>query len=381
MIHRLAWKQLILEKRRLAAALAGIAFAVMLQMMQFGLRDALFDSAVIIHERLIADLILASPLYSNEVEAGTITRRPLYQALSEPAAESVTPLFLGIRPFKNPETGRESGIVVIGFDPSKHVLDIPAVVEQAHLLKVPDVALFDLRSQPEFGRVPELLRERGVVFTEIADRRTKIVGLFELGTSFAGSGHLIVSDQTFRNQFHRPEGIFELGLIKLKPGSDVAAVQASLKARLPQEVQVLTPAELIQVEKGYWQTATPIGFIFLMGSMIGLVVGAVIVYQILYTDVSDHLGEYATLKAMGYSDRQLYLVVLQQAVILSVLGSPIGFALAQGLYIGARAGSGLPIEMTVARLLMVFALTFTMCIASGFLALRKLQSADPADVF
>ena len=87
MIHRLAWEQLVIEKRRLLAALAGIGFAVMLQMMQFGMRDALFDSAVIIHERLVADLILMSPLYSSEVDAHTITRRELYQALSEPSVD------------------------------------------------------------------------------------------------------------------------------------------------------------------------------------------------------------------------------------------------------------------------------------------------------
>lgn len=381
MIHRLAWKQLVIEKRRLVAALAGIGFAVMLQMMQFGFRDALFDSAVIIHERLVADLILISPLYASEVETGTITRRSLYQAMSDPATESVTPVYLGIGMFKNPETGRERGIVVIGFDPSKHAIDIPAVVQQADRLKVPDVALFDALSRPEFGPVPDLLRQRGVVMTEVFNRQTKIVGLFELGTSFAGNGHMVVSEQTFRNQFHRPEGIFELGLIKLKPGSDIAAVQASLRHRLPSNVQVLTRPELVQVEKGFWQASTPIGFIFLMGAMIALVVGAVIVYQILYTDVSDHLGEYATLKAMGYSDRQLYTVVLEQAVILSVLGFPLGFVLAQMLYVGARNATHLPLEMTVARALMVLAFTFIMCIGSGFLALRKLQSADPAEVF
>ena len=125
--------------------------------------------------------------------------------------------------FKNPETGRDSGIVVIGFDPSKHAIDIPGVIEQAHLLKVPDVALFDALSQPEFGPIPELLRQHdGVVYTQISGRRTKIAGVFELGTSFAGNGHMVVSDQTFRNQFHRAEGIFEFGLIRLKPGSDAA---------------------------------------------------------------------------------------------------------------------------------------------------------------
>ena len=381
MLHRLAWEQLVVEKRRLLVALAGIAFAVMLQLMQFGLRDALFDSSTVVYDRLVADLILVSPLYESEMSPGIITRRRLYQALSEPATESVTPLYLGIAPFKNPATGQDRLIVIIGFDPGRHVLDLPSMTAQAHLLKVPDVALFDALSRPEFGPIAEHLRAGQIVKTEVLRHRIEIGGLFELGLSFAGNGHLIVSDQTFRRLFNRPEGVFELGLIRLKPGSDAAAVQASLRQRLPDDVQVWTPAQLVDAEKQFWRTNTPIGPIFLMGALIGLLVGAVIVYQILYTDVSDHLGEYATLKAMGYSDRQLYVVVLDQALILSVIGFPIGFAFAQVLYMGARNDTHLPIEMTVARALMVLGFTVLMCVFSGAMALRKLRSADPADVF
>ena len=146
-------------------------------------------------------------------------------------------------------------------------------------------------------------------------------------------------------------------------------------------MQVLTVPQLIEREKNFWRTNTPIGPIFVIGAFIGLLVGAVIVYQILYTDVSDHLAEYATLKAMGYSNRQLYTVVLEQAAILSVLGFPVGFGLALLLYMGARNAAHLAIEMTTARALMVFGFTLIMCVVSGFIALRRVQSADPAEVF
>jgi heterocyst specific transport system permease protein len=293
----------------------------------------------------------------------------------------VTPLYMGFAPFKNPLTGQDRLIIVLGFDPSKPALNEPGVIQNAHLLKIPDVALFDALSRAEFGPVADMVRSGETVITEVFRRRTKIAGLFELGASFAGNGHLVVSDETFRQEFNRPEGVFELGLIKLKPGSDVAAVAASLEEQLPDDVQVLTLAELLAIEKGFWQTNTPIGFIFILGAFIGMLVGAVIVYQILYTDVSDHLGEYATLKAMGYSDRQLHAVVLEQALILSVIGFPIGLILAQALYIGARNATHLPIEMTAARVSMVFGSAVLMCVLSGSMALRRLRSADPADVF
>jgi putative ABC transport system permease protein len=381
MLRRLAWEQIVVEKRRLLVALAGIGFAVMLQLMQLGIRDALFDSAVVLHNHLAADLVVTSPLYENEVSPAAITRRRLYQVMSEPAVESVTPLYLGVAPFKNPQTGRDMGIVVIGFDPARHALNVPSLADKAHLLRVPDVALFDTHSRPEFGPITDLLQTGDVVTTEVLRRRIKIAGVVEIGLSFAGNGYLVVSDETFRRMFNRPEGLVQLGLVRLTPGSDVAAVQASLTRSLPADVRVLTVPELMEREKDFWRANTPIGPIFLIGAFIGLLVGAVIVYQILYTDVSDHLSEYATLKAMGYSDWQLYRVVLQQAVILSVMGFPIGFALAEFLYFGTRQGAHLPIAMTVPRAASVFAFTVLMCVMSGFIALRKVQSADPAEVF
>jgi putative ABC transport system permease protein len=381
MLHRLAWEQLVAEKRRLLTALAGIGFAVMLQLMQLGIRDALFDSSVLLHNRLLADLVLTSPLYQNELAAGAVPRRRLYQVLTEPAIESITPLFTGVAPLKNLETGREMGINVIGFDPGRLPLDIPSAADKIHLLRIPDVALIDVYSRPEFGPISELLKTQSTVTTEVLRRRTRIAGVFELGLSFSGNGYLMVSDETFRKMFRRPESIFQLGLIRLKPGNDIAAVQQSLQRRLPDDVRVLTIPEFIEIEKTFWRTNTPIGPIFLIGTFIGLLVGAVIVYQILYTDVSDHLSEYATLKAMGYADRQLYGVVLEQALILSVLGFPVGFLLAELLYMAARIAARLPIEMSIARAAMVFGFTLLMGIISGFIALRRVRSADPAEVF
>jgi len=381
MLYKLAWLQLINEKRRLAAALAGIAFAVMLQLTEFGVRDALFESAINFHKHLVADLVLTSSLYENELLPGRMTRRRLYQALGVPGVESVTPVLAGLAPFKNISTGFDKSIVVIGFEPDRLVMDIAAVNDNIHLLKVADVALYDTMARPEFGPVAEVLHQNGDLTTEVAGRRTRIGGLFELGVSFGVNGNLIVSDATFRRMFNRSESLCEFGLIRLKPGSDVLAKQAEIRSLLPNDVQVLTRSELNNVEKAYWKANTPIGFIFTLGAIVGLLVGLVIVYQILYTDVSDHLAEYATMKAMGYSDRHLNLVVLEEAVILSVLGFPIGWGLALLIYKAARNATHLPIYMTPGLVAMVFGLTMLMCAASGLIAVRRLKAADPAEVF
>jgi putative ABC transport system permease protein len=381
MLHKLAWFQLITEKRRLGAALAGIAFAVMLQLTEFGVRDALFESAINFHKHLVADLVLTSSLYENELLPGRVTRRRLYQALGVPGVESVAPVLVGLAPFKNILTGFDKTIVVIGFEPDEVVMDIPEVNENVYLVKVPDVALFDTMARPEFGPVSNVMHQSKEVTTEVAGRRTRISGLFELGISFGVNGNLIVSDATFRRMFNRSESICEFGLIRLKPGTDVRAKQAELMSLLPDDVKVLTRPELNDLEKAYWHANTPIGFIFTLGAIVGLLVGLVIVYQILYTDVSDHLAEYATMKAMGYSDRHLNLVVLEEALILSILGFPVGLGLAQLIFMGARNATHLPIYMTVALASMVFGFTVLMCAASGLIAVRKLKSADPAEVF
>jgi putative ABC transport system permease protein len=382
MIRRLAWHQLIAERRRLAAAVAGITFAVLLELMQFGFYDALFTSATLLHSRLDADLVLASANYEYVLSPGAFPRRRLQQALMLDDVESVAPVNVALAPFRNTETGEDRLIVVIGFDPREEVFDVASIRRNLDPVHVPDVAIFDALSRPEFGPVARQLRTDGVVRTEVAGRRLEVAGLFELGVSFAGNGHVITSDVTFRRLFpNLHEGTVHLGLVRLRPGSDARAAQAMLTAELPSDVRVLRRDELVAVEHSYWARNTPIGFVFALGTFVCLLVGAVIVYQILYTDVSSHLSEYATLKAIGYTDRALQGVVLRQALILAVLGFPVGFLFAHGINIYARQQTNLPIFLTPGRVMIVFVLTLVMCGVAAVLAMRKVQSADPADVF
>jgi putative ABC transport system permease protein len=171
------------------------------------------------------------------------------------------------------------------------------------------------------------------------------------------------------------------GLLKLEPGVDPKQMAATLQANLPKDVRVLTLAEFAKVEEDYWANNTPIGFIFTLGAAIGFIVGIVIVYQILSSDVADHLAEYATLKAMGYRNIYLLGVVFQEALILAILGYFPGFGISFGLYALTRGATNLPLYMTLERVTTVLILTIIMCLASGAIATRKLRSADPADIF
>ncbi|MCX7043471.1 MAG: ABC transporter permease DevC [Gammaproteobacteria bacterium] len=367
---------------RLLVALLGIGFAVLLIMMQLGFRSALFESAVRYHERFNYDIALFSPDSVFIVRPEQFSIRRLYQAHGDPAVESIAPVYIFPAVWKNPWTNQRRTINMIGFNPADHLLDSEGFEKSRPLLQDQDVVIFDARSRPEFGPVAKTLREGGSVVTEVNNRQVRAIGLFEMGTSFGIDGSLMTSDDNWLRMFpDRSRNDIQLGLIKLKPGSDADQVRDRLKAALPKDVLVLTKADFVAREKAYWNRATPIGYVFAFGAIMGFVVGAIIVYQILFADVSEHLHEYATLRAMGYANRFVAGIVLQQAAILGVLGYLPGLALSHFLYQRAAAATFLPLHVTFERAATVFVLTLGMCAISGLLAVRKVRKLDPAEVF
>jgi len=379
----LAWLQLTREKPRLLIALSGIAFADILMFMQLGFREALFNSNVRMHDSLAADIVLINPQSDALLSMEPFSQRRLYQALGLQGVKSVHPIYLDFTSWKNPQTRKLRNIQVIGINPEDQLFALPGVSEKLDKVKLPDVVLFDRGSRPEFGDVTTDFNQGKVVATEVAGKRIKVGGIFELGASFGADGNIITSDRNFLRLFadKRQRGLIDIGLIRLEPGADPAIVKAQLTSYLAKDIKILTKQEYVDFEKAYWSSSTPIGFIFTLGTIIGFIVGTVIVYQILYSEVSDHLPEYATLKAMGYTQKYLLLVVFQEALILAILGYIPGFGFAMFQYAMAKNATLLPIAMTAQRAITVVILTVIMCCASGAIAVRKLQAADPADIF
>ena len=378
-----AWLQLRRERARTLVAIAGVMVAVILIFMQLGFQDALFDSAVRLHSAFRYDLAMVNPKTDYLIRPESFSRRRLYQALGFPGVDAVSPVYLNLARWRDPERRDQTAVIfVVGFDPTDRVLELEGVVAGQDRLRLPDVALFDAHSRPEFGPIPDLVRAHGIVTTEVGNRNLSVVGLYELGTSFGMDGSLVTSDLNFRRIFPgREAGRIDLGLIRLAPGADVEAVRRAIVAAIPQDVEVLTREKFIAKEIAYWNSATPIGYVFAFGSAVGLLVGSIIVYQILFTDVSDHLREYATLKAMGYRDRYLFGIVLQEAGLLAVLGFAPGAVVAALLYRVAGDATKLPMQMELGRTLLVLLLTIAMCCIAGSAALRKVRSVDPAEVF
>jgi len=229
--------------------------------------------------------------------------------------------------------------------------------------------------------VRQLLAE-GKDSTEINDYKIKIIGVFRLGASFAADGNVVTSELNFLRIFSlRNAAEIDLGIIRLTPDANLKAVQASLKQRLNENINLFTYDELVKFEQLYWDNMTPIGFIFGFGTIMGLVVGMVIVYQILFTDITNHLNEFATLKAMGYKHHYFIKVVFASAFYLAVLGFVPGYLMSVGLYKVAEAAIFIPMPMTYTKLVTVFLFILSMCATAGMLAMRKLKAANPADMF
>ena len=384
----LAWLQLKHEKMRLWVAIAGISFAVILMFMQLGFQAALFDSSVQIQKSFKGDIFLLSPRSTALIAMKSFSERRLYQALNFSEVEYITPIYLGFAQWKNPDKPTYwRNIHIIGFDIRYPIFNLSNFEPNYQKLQQPDVVLFDSASRPEFGNIEADFKTKGNVQTEIdnlssGSRRTQVVGLFQLGTSFGIDGNLITSQLNFLRIFsQRQKGLIEVGLIKLRSGINPNQFKQKLQIALPTDVIILTKQEWINFEKNYWMTSTAIGFIFTLGVGMGLIVGIVVVYQILYTDVTKHLREYATLKAIGYQHYYFLFLVFQEAIILAILGYIPGFLVASGLYYLAKQATLLPIMMTSERIYLVFSLTLFMCFLAGAIAINKLKKADPADIF
>jgi putative ABC transport system permease protein len=378
----LGWLQLSHQKGRMLVALAGIAFADVLVFMQLGFQAALYDSNTRLHNYLNADIVLINPQARNLVNLSTIPRRRLFQAANVPGVLAAEPLYVNFATWKNPETRKETAILVAGFNPDQPAFNLPEVNESLDVIKLPDRHLFDRATRGQYQNAIAQLDQGKTVTTEIERRTIHLNGTFKVGASFAADGTLITSDQNFLRIFPRRSAeTVSAGLVKLQPGYDVEQVTTALKAYLPADTRVLTHQEFLEFEKHYWQTNTAIGFVFSLGTVMGFVVGIVIVYQVLSTDVNAHTAEYATFKAMGYRNAYLLGVVFEEAVILALLGFLPGVGLSIGMYHLTRNATNLPIYMTLVRALFVLVMTIVMCAISGAIATRKLQSADPADIF
>lgn len=398
---QVAWRNLVHDPVRFVLYLIGIAFAVVLMGVQYGILRAMLESNTRLLQVVEADWVLIHPQRSALMFRPAISRNRLEQARAVAGVAGVTPLYLDYQagvwlatslPPQQRQPARR--IRVVGVDPEAaplHGLGITA--QDWQRLHVPGTALYDrhCRRTPQgdttvYGPLAEGIRG------ELSGRELTLVGSgFTLGFDFAADGTLLVSSQTFARWLRQPvtpPGIdpldaVDLGLIHCQADASreqTAAALRTLYAQSP-DVELLSLDELIQREQRFWLTNTPIGFAFGAGMVLGFVVGSVICYQILTGNIADHSAQYATLRAIGHSPGFLRAVVTAEALLLAVVGTAVGLGVVAGLQRLLGEWTGLPFDMGVGRALGLAVAAVGMCWLSARVAARHVEKVDPADVF
>ena len=372
-----AWRMVVHRKTRTAVAVSGIAFAILVVFVQLGFYGAVVNTALAISSRLDTDIVLVSPRFVHLSQASTLPRVRLFQALALPEVASTAPLYLRYARWREPQTGERCKLFALGFplgDGSP--LALPEVSAQLRSLEPSNTLLADRFTQPECGPFgPE-----GSV--EVREQVARVVGGFELGVGFLGDGAILMSDDTFAGLFsgHSLDRV-HLGLVRLREGADIEQAARNLRAVLPVDTRVITRRELSGLLERHWVENTAVGNIFGMGTIAGFCVGVVVLFQILSADIRTQLPFYATLKAMGYRDRRLYHFVLQQSWMFALLGFLPAFAITLTGFPLIRRATQLPVFMTPELALSVLLMSITMCTLAGAMSVRRISTADPAELF
>ena len=309
----------------------------------------------------------------------------LYRSLGVSGVKEATPLYVvNIRTQRLNGT-KPTSLRLIGFNPEADIFNIPEIKLQSPKIKIPGYVLFDELGNKNTGPIAKAVKKNGSQELILSDftKTYRAVGLFRMGSTFAADSNIISSDTTVIQlaSLQINQGEISLGVIKLKSTSETMRVQRYLQKMYGKELQVLTKSQLIEAEKNYWNSATALGIVFGFGTFMGLLVGGIVVYQVLYTDVSDHLKEYATLKAMGFSNAFILSIVIQEALLLATSAFIPATLVSAGLYALLSSATAIRITMTPDKILLVGFMTFMVCTASAIIAIGKLRDADPASVF
>jgi putative ABC transport system permease protein len=372
----LAWRILTYDKRRTALALIGVFMALLLVFVELGFFYAVPRGGLLLYDNMRFDLLLSSDQYEYQAQPGVFPLSQLERVQSSPDVAEATPIYFGSAKWKSGEGDLWLDVFMIGFDPASHIFIPDSINRQTAVLDQVDTVLIDSSTRPIFGP----LGTGRVV--EIDDRKMTIGGQYVLGTGFMGLGVALTTTANFARLFpQRGSSIVNLGAIRLKAGVDPGRAAGDLQKLAGAGARIFMRQELDAHETAYWTTRTSVGIIFGSGLLISLVVGIMILYQIVSTQVGRQLPQFATLKAIGYRDHSLAATVSAMSLLIVIAGFIPALAAALGLYSLIRQETLLPVMMSEMRLLAVFAAALGMGVISALLSMWVLRRADPADIF
>jgi putative ABC transport system permease protein len=372
----LAWRILTYDKVRTTLAIAGVFMAILLIFVELGFFFAVPQGGLLLYDNMQFDLLMCSNQYEYQAQPGQFPRNQLDRARAAPEVAQAAALYFGSAKWRSGEDGKSPDVFVIGFDPKGRIFKVDDINRQLGVIEQTDTVLVDTGTRPMFG---PLTTGRVV---QIGDRTETIGGHYVLGTGFMGLGVILVSDQNFARLLpYRSLDQVNLGPIRLKPGIDPESGAAELRKTLGPDTQIFTRDELEAREVSYWTTRTSVGLIFGSGLLISFIVGIMVVYQTLATQVSRQLPQFATMKAIGYRDLSLDGTVITISLLIVVVGFVPALVAALAIYSVIRDETLLPVAMTGGRLAAVLLATLVMASISALLSLGSLRRADPAELF
>jgi putative ABC transport system permease protein len=377
----IGWLQLPHHPMRFAAALTGVAFANVLVFVQLGIMNSMATATLRPYTFFSADVMISATDANGLTDGGNVARQWMLQALADPDVTDGTGLFIGNVPWDRADV--DISFTTFGVDPAKPDFVAPGIAGDLSLLEVQGATLIDRLARGLKGETASAIRPQSPFLFETQGRTLTAYSTFAGGGGFGGDGYMIMSDQTFLSLFPaRRSSAPDHILLRLRPGSEVETVVPRLRKIISDHgLRIRSFADAGQEELTFQQTRRPTGIIFGFGVLIGILVGLVIVYQVLSTDVADHLREYATFKAMGYGQRFFMGVVLEEALILGVLGFLPGFAVGATILTVMGKITTLPLAVTPSMAITIFVGTVVFSVLSGAVATRRLAAADPADLF
>ncbi|MEM7725672.1 MAG: FtsX-like permease family protein [Cyanobacteria bacterium P01_A01_bin.45] len=413
----IARKNLFEDIPRFLVAQAGIMFAVSLVTIQTGIFNGVIRSTIVLVEGSRADIWVAS----KKMVHLELTEPLLYDSVRKTeeieGVARAEGLNIGSARWSVPN-GKLTVIKIFGFNPRKGLF-VPGQLlkgKVANLSRQPYTVILDKSKLKSLG--VSKIEDRA----QIRSLPAKVAGITQDTQSIVASTYIFASLETanaylsanissrldckwilgdikcinvyekvdpdskpeeLKNKLPEPLSINDpilYVLVKAESDENLQQLKRRIEATIP-ESRAYTKQEMIHKIRTFWQRSTGIGFILGLGAVVGVIVGMVIVGQILYSSVSDHLKEFGTLKAMGASNKIIYGVIVEQALWMAILGYIPGMLLCWGLGTWTLVSQGIVILITPMTAVGVFGITVFMCVGSALFAIQKVSHVDPAIVF
>ena len=371
----LAWRMLAHRPGRALASVTGLAFAVVVMFAQLGFFHAINDSAARLAGIFDCDFVVSHPAKTHLRSGEEFPLAWLAELRTVPGVAAAVPFYSGAAYWWNPHVGDRHRLLLLGVSLEDPMVALPAVGAHRNELQLPDRILFDARSRAELGAPAPGDEAR------LNDRRVRIAGVFDLGANFTYEGHALCGAEAFAAVTGQPAAIVDLGLLRLAPGADPVAVRAALTARAAGRLSIHTPAELHRREVIDIVGRTPTGIVFGIGLAVGLLIGTVVCYQILFTEVHDHQRPLAMLRAIGHPPGLVSRIVFAEASVLTLTGGILGAVLSHGFHVWLADRTRLPMELTPARIAFIGGLAVLMGLLAAWRAAARARRADPASLF